>query len=142
MDRLRSVMVCQAQRFSLCKLMPWLLVAFAALLLAGCGPKTDFKNVSVQDLHSASEASRIVLDVREPYEYAEGHLAGSRLLPLAQVASQAAALPKDAPVYVICRSGNRSVTASKTLLELGFKDVRNVEGGILAWQGAGYPVER
>jgi rhodanese-related sulfurtransferase len=43
---------------------------------------------------------------------------------------------------VICRSGNRSAQASRTLAELGFKDVRNVKGGILAWRSAGYPLER
>jgi rhodanese-related sulfurtransferase len=44
-------------------------------------------------------------------------------------------------LYVICRSGNRSKQASEILLKAGFKDVRNVEGGILAWQDAGFAVE-
>jgi rhodanese-related sulfurtransferase len=124
------------------KVMPWLLTALTALLLSSCAAKAGYKDINVQELQTAAEANRILLDVREPSEYAEGHLAGSTLLPLAQVATQAGQLDKNAPVYVICRSGNRSVTASQTLVKLGFKDVRNVKGGILAWQSAGYPVVR
>ena len=63
------------------------------------------------------------------------------LLSLATVEAQAGHLGRSAPVHVICRSGNRSRTASQTLFKLGFKDVRNVEGGILVW-AAGNPVER
>ncbi|WP_018467904.1 rhodanese-like domain-containing protein [Calidithermus timidus] len=122
---------------------PWLVAVLAVfVLLSSCAPKSGYKDVSVQELQAASEPNRIVLDVREPYEYAEGHVPGAILLPLGQVATQAAQLPKDAPVYVICRSGNRSAQASRTLVELGFKDVRNVQGGILAWQSAGYALER
>jgi rhodanese-related sulfurtransferase len=123
--------------------MPWLLVALAAaLLLTSCGTNPGFKDVSVQELHAAGEPNRIVLDVREPHEYAAGHVPGSTLLPLGQLASQAGQLPKDAPIYVICRVGNRSVAASEILVDLGFQDVRNVSGGILAWQAAGFPVQR
>ncbi|MDX2007884.1 MAG: rhodanese-like domain-containing protein [Meiothermus sp.] len=119
------------------------LLAFALLLLlAACAPQGSYKNVGVGDLQAASEPGRVVLDVREPHEYAEGHVAGSRLLPLATVEAQAGQLDKSAPVYVICRSGNRSKTASEALVKMGFKDVRNVEGGILAWAAAGYPVQR
>jgi rhodanese-related sulfurtransferase len=143
MERLGSLVACRVQGFSLCKVMPWLLTALATLLLlTSCAAKAGYKDISVQELQTAAETNRIVLDVREPSEYAEGHLAGSTLLPLGQVAAQAGQLDKDAPVYVICRSGNRSVTASQTLVKLGFRDVRNVKGGILAWQTAGYPVVR
>ncbi|MEZ4630365.1 MAG: rhodanese-like domain-containing protein [Deinococcales bacterium] len=54
-------------------------------------------------------------------------------------ANRAGEVPNDIPVYVICRSGNRSVTASRILADAG-KEVINVKGGILAWQGAGYAV--
>jgi rhodanese-related sulfurtransferase len=112
------------------------------LSLGSCAFKTGYKNVSVQELHAASEPNRIVLDVRQPEEYASGHLPGARLLPLGKVSSQAAELPKGIPLYVICHSGNRSRQASEILSRLGFKDIRNVQGGILAWQAAGYPLER
>lgn len=143
MNHLRSWLACRVQGFSVCRVMPWLVVALAALLLlTSCGSQASYKNVSVQELQAASEPNRIVLDVREPYEYASGHVAGSTLLPLGQLSTQSSYLPKDAPIYVICRSGNRSVTASETLVKLGYKDVRNVKGGMLAWQAAGLVVQR
>lgn len=138
---LRVFLACRVRGFSLCRVMPWLLALLAVLLLSSCGGAAGFKNVSVRELQAASEPNRIVLDVREPFEFAAGHLPGSRLIPLGQLSAQAGQLPKDVPVYVICRSGNRSVTASHTLVAMGFSDIRNVSGGILAWQAAGYPVE-
>ncbi|MBF6595868.1 MAG: rhodanese-like domain-containing protein [Thermaceae bacterium] len=111
-------------------------------MLTSCAPKLGYKNVSVQELQSASEPNRIVLDVRQPEEYLSGHVPGARLLPLGEVSLKASGLSKNVPIYVICHSGNRSQQASQTLAQLGFKDIRNVQGGILAWQSAGYPLER
>ncbi|MBW6454394.1 MAG: rhodanese-like domain-containing protein [Trueperaceae bacterium] len=99
-------------------------------------------HVSVEQLHEAAQAGALVLDVREPFEYAEGHVEGSVLVPLATVAARAGEFPKDEPVYVFCRSGNRSLQAAQTLVAAGFSDVRNVEGGILAWTAARLPVAR
>jgi rhodanese-related sulfurtransferase len=64
------------------------------------------------------------------------------LIPLGDLESQAASkLAADRPVYVICRSGNRSRTASDILVGLGFTKVYNVDGGVIAWLDAGLPVE-
>ena len=111
-----------------------------ALTLAACG--TTYRTVSVQDLRAASEPNRIVLDVREPYEYAAGHIAGAELLPLSQLPSRLDEVPADQPVYVYCHSGNRSRQASEILAKAGKKDIRDVRGGILAWEAAGYPITR
>lgn len=51
-------------------------------------------------------------------------------------------VPKDRPVYVICRSGNRSAQASAQLVKAGYRQVFNVDGGMNAWTTAGYPVKR
>jgi rhodanese-related sulfurtransferase len=99
-------------------------------------------NVTVQQLQTAAAAGALVLDVREPAEYAEGRVAGSALVPLATVAGRVGDFPKDEPVYVVCRSGNRSLVAARTLVEAGYTDVRNVEGGMIAWAAAGLPVQR
>lgn len=122
--------------------MRWAVLGVLLLALVGCAPKLAYKNVSVGDLKAASEANYVILDVRRPDEYAAGHVPGARLLPVDEVASREVELSKDTTYYVICHSGNRSKVASETLAKAGFKDIRNVEGGIQAWEAAGYPVER
>lgn len=117
----------------------FLLLIAISLLLSSCA--SNYKNVSVQDLASAQEPNYVILDVRQPEEYEAGHVVDSVLIPLGELASRTSELSKDAPLYVICRSGNRSKQASEILIKAGFKDVRNVEGGILAWQNAGLEVE-
>jgi rhodanese-related sulfurtransferase len=89
---------------------------------------------------ASGEAS--LVDVREYPEWAGGRVAGSRLVPLGEIAERAKEIDRDKPVYVICRTGRRSAEACAKLGALGFKDVRNVGGGMMAWEGAGYPVER
>lgn len=115
-------------------------LAALVLLLAACAP--SYKNVSVQDLAGASEPDRVVIDVREPYEYADGHVQGATLLPLSQLSARIDEVPADRPVYVYCRSGNRSQQAAEILAKAGKRDIRNVQGGILAWEAAGYPVTK
>ena len=120
-------------------------IAIVAVLLVQNRPQAAagaLTNVTVQQLHEAARAGALVLDVREPFEYAEGHVEGSILVPLATVAARAGEFPKDQPVYVFCRSGNRSLQAAQTLVAAGYSDVRNVEGGIVAWTAARLPVKR
>lgn len=119
----------------------WLLLIGMVLALTACG-SNSYSNVSVQDLAAAVQEGAYVLDVREDIEFAEGHVQGSTLIPLAQLSSRVSELPTNQPIYVFCRSGNRSRQASEILIKAGLKDVKNVEGGIIAWQGAGYPVAR
>lgn len=79
-----------------------------------------------------------VLDVREPAEYADGHIPGSRHIPLGSLPARCAELSKDQEIVVVCRSGGRSSAAAQQLLEAGFKAI-NMTGGMLAWRG---PVAR
>ena len=83
----------------------------------------------------------MVLDVRQPDEYAESHVKGSTLIPLDQLALRFDELPKDQEIMVICRSGNRSGIATGLLQRAGFK-ASNVKGSMLAWQKHTLPVER
>ncbi len=82
----------------------------------------------------------LVLDVRQPYEYREGHIAGAKLIPLNELPTQTKKLPKNRQLIVVCRSGNRSRRASRILTGEGF-EVENLRGGMIAWQMAGFPVE-
>jgi rhodanese-related sulfurtransferase len=80
------------------------------------------------------------VDVRQPDEYAQGHIAGSILMPLDQVAQRAKELPDDRILMTVCRSGARSSIAANILRRMG-REVVNLEGGMLAWQRQGLPVE-
>jgi rhodanese-related sulfurtransferase len=84
----------------------------------------------------------VLLDVREPEEYAAGHIPGVQLLPMGTVPARLSDIPTDKTVIVTCRSGNRSGQITDFLRRNGFTRVHNMQGGILAWQRAGYPVER
>lgn len=83
-----------------------------------------------------------VLDVREPGEFAGGHLQGAKNIPLARLAENAAQLEKfkGKPVLVCCASGMRSAKAVGELEKLGLDRVFNLEGGVQAWAGAGLPL--
>jgi rhodanese-related sulfurtransferase len=104
-----------------------------------------FATVDVQTAHErlSTDAGAQVVDVREPSEWAEtGVIPESVLIPLGQIEQRAPAeLAKDRPVYVICRTGNRSRTAAADLAGLGFIEIYNIGGGIKAWLEAGLPVE-
>jgi rhodanese-related sulfurtransferase len=84
----------------------------------------------------------VVLDVRTPEEFAEGHLEGAVLADFyaADFAEQLAALDTDVPYLVYCRSGNRSGQALGVMEQLGFTSVVDIDGGIVAWTDAGLPV--
>lgn len=89
------------------------------------------------------EPGVVVLDVRTPAEFAEGHLAGALNLDASapDFDAQVAALDAGAPYAVYCRSGARSAAAVERMQAAGFTDVEHLGGGILAWQDAGLPVE-
>lgn len=75
-----------------------------------------------------------IIDVRTPAEYADGHVPGSRLIPLEQLPLAVADLPRDRTLYLMCRSGGRSDLAGQWLSQQGF-DVVNIAGGMLQWTG-------
>ncbi|GGB55298.1 rhodanese-like domain-containing protein [Deinococcus soli (ex Cha et al. 2016)] len=120
---------------------PTLLIGLLAL--SACAPRAaTYTTIPVQDLRAAQERGEYVLDVRTDAEYREGHVPGATLLPLADLGARMNEVPKDRPVYVICRSGNRSAQASAQLVKAGYRQVFNVDGGMNAWTTAGYPVKR
>jgi len=85
----------------------------------------------------------LLLDVRTPEEYADGHIPGSYLIPVQELEQRLDEIDRyrDKQVFVYCRSGNRSMTAASLLEENGFTDIVNLGGGIREWQAAGLPVE-
>lgn len=86
-------------------------------------------------------AKHLWIDVREPWEYEQGHIDGTLSVPLSELGFALAKLQRDQPLTISCRSGVRSMTAARTLEHLGLaENARNVSGGILAWQAHDYPV--
>lgn len=97
-------------------------------------------DVSPHEAAGRREKGAVLLDVREPEEWAAGHAPGAVHLPLADVST---AVPRfaDAEVLAVCRSGNRSAKAAEALAAAGVT-ARNVSGGMTAWTAAGLPVVR
>lgn len=81
-----------------------------------------------------------ILDVRQPEEWAEGHIEGATLIPLDQLGNRLNEIPKDSNIVVVCRSGNRSAQGRDLLLLNGFTQVTSMAGGMNGWQSAGLPV--
>lgn len=77
-----------------------------------------------------------VIDVREPYEYEEGHMPGARLIPLAEVPDRLSELPTHEPVLVICKTGARSLRAAELMTCEGI-DATNILGGTVGWIESG-----
>lgn len=112
---------------------------------AGEGGASGIRVVSPQDgadiLNQVPEGL-VVLDVRTPEEYEEGHLEGAVLVDFyaADFADQLGQLDPNVPYLLYCRSGNRSGQTRAMMADLGFTDVADVEGGITAWAAAGLPL--
>jgi rhodanese-related sulfurtransferase len=81
-----------------------------------------------------------LIDVREPPEWEAGRIAGSRHLPLGDLAAEAATIDRDVPVVFYCRSGTRSAMAAQALTGAGW-EAHNMAGGLLDWAAAGLPLE-
>ncbi len=119
----------------------WIRVCFVimvALLAAGCSqsPAGASVDVSVDEalrLWQAKEA--ILIDVRTPAEYREGHIPGVVNIPLAEIEKRLGEIPKDKKVVLICRTGNRSAQGTKFLRSKGFDNVFNSTGGMSTWKG-------
>ncbi len=92
----------------------------------------EFRQVPVSAVRGLVEAGAAILDVREPGEYAAGHIRGAVNVPLSALRDRLAGLPKDRPLYVHCRSGQRSYYACRILAARGFRDVYNIAGSYLA----------
>lgn len=102
--------------------------------------------ITAEEIKNAldSKENARILDVRTPEEYHDGHIYGSILLPVDKIKEKIEnVLPnKDQKIYVHCRSGIRSTKATKEMLKLGYSNVHNMQGGIMAWQDKGYPVSK
>lgn len=101
----------------------------------GPAAASDVPAMTVHELKQLRDAGddHYLLDVREPHEQAICRIEGARLIPLGELEQRAAELPEGRRILVHCKSGGRSARAVTRLRELGFENVWNVSGGIIAW---------
>lgn len=97
---------------------------------------SDFETVSVEQV----PAGALILDVREEYEWIEGHATGAVHIPLAELPDRFEELDPDTDTYVICRTGGRSSQAAAWLVSQGYTAL-NIAGGSGAWLEAGLPLQ-
>ena len=87
--------------------------------------------ITVQQAAQKQKEGAFILDVREPSEWNESHVAGATLIPLGQLSSRLQEVPRDKEVVVISRSGNRSADGRDILLGAGYPSVTSVAGGMV-----------
>jgi rhodanese-related sulfurtransferase len=87
------------------------------------------------------KAKPYLLDVRQPEEYRSGHINGAKLIPLGDLSRHMNELPKDREIICVCRSGNRSLAATRQLSAAGY-NVTNLNGGMMAWARARLPIKK
>lgn len=82
-----------------------------------------------------------ILDVRQPAEFQSGHIHGAKMIPLGELKSRLAELPKQKEIVCVCATGSRSSSASRILSSGGYQ-VINMHGGMNAWQRLNLPVKK
>lgn len=124
-----------------------LFVLAALVTLSACARSPEgLKGLDATAFKTAldSEKQAVLLDVRTAAEHTEARIKAPQThIPVQELEARLGELkgPKDQPILVYCRSGNRSAKAGAILLKAGFRDVRHLEGGIGAWKAKGYAVE-
>lgn len=107
-------------------------------------PLESVPQITVHDLAEWLEEGRevTIIDVREPFEWGEGHIPGALHVPMREAAARRAQIATDRPKAVVCSGGLRSSTVISALKKTGLGNWYNVSGGMTAWQKSGYAVER
>ncbi|NVJ62503.1 MAG: rhodanese-like domain-containing protein [Gammaproteobacteria bacterium] len=115
--------------------------------------KKYIKEIDVKQLHDEISETPIIIDVREPDEFAQGYVFGAINIPRGVLEFQVEGHPavaqklstelqlKDAPIYLYCRTGGRSALAAESLGKMGFTNIRSVSGGFLAWESSGFKIQ-
>ena len=93
-------------------------------------------SITTDELADKIAAGKVsIIDVREPSEFASGHVPKAVNIPLGRITDKVGKFDPHAETFVICQSGNRSASAVRRLTKLGFDNVYNVKGGTSAWRG-------
>lgn len=93
------------------------------------------------ELHTRLKSDEVILDVRNPDEYAQAHILGAVNIPLPELATRTEELKKFSRIYVHCKKGGRAKMACEQLGQQGFENLVCIsDGGMDAWIEAGYPI--
>lgn len=125
-DDLRDLELCYAPPFGTAKDVVNFAGYVATNLLHG-----EFKQVREKDVRGLVESGACIIDVREKDEYELSHIKGAKNIPLSEIRQRTNEIPKDVPVYLHCRSAQRSYNALMALQGLGFDNIYNVSGGFM-----------
>ena len=106
----------------------------------------QINTINVEELKNRYDAAPdlCLIDVREDDEWASEHIPGAYHIPKDNLIDhiELRAPDRSQPIYLYCCGGVRSLQAAHTLLEMGYKQVYSVDGGIVEWESAGYPIKR
>ena len=106
--------------------------------------KQQIEEISVEASEQAIQQADVVIDVREPGEYQQGHVPGAVNIPRGMLEFKLTATPelgsRDLGIVLYCKSSGRAALAAKSLKEMGYLNVKSIAGGIDAWQAAGKTV--
>ena len=106
--------------------------------------KKNITMISLEDAKALFDKGGVIfLDCREPKEYKSGHIPGAINIPrgLLEFKVEGKIPDKNADIVMYCKSGGRGCLACESIGEMGYKNVKNMEGGWMAWSKAGYPVD-
>ena len=126
LEDLKELELCYAPQYSTAKDVVNQAALVALNVLYG-----EVRQVHVQDVRALAESGACIIDVREPGEYARGHLRSAKNIPLSQLRERMAEIPSDRPVYLHCRSSQRSYYALRCLQGNGYRNVFNISGSFL-----------
>lgn len=119
----------------------WVNLILVVLILAffyfRFGLTKGLKTLSAANFEQELKGSKqtVLIDVREPGEFKGGHIQGAKNIPLSQLDRRLGEIPKDRDLLLYCRSGMRSKSAARILMENGFTRLAHLRGGISAWSG-------
>lgn len=103
------------------------------------GPVRGVRNVDAsrfaRELAEGTPGERMLIDVREPYEYSRGHIRGAVNIPLSQLAARIGEIPPERKLFVYCQSGMRSRQAARMFSKRGYNEIVNLSSGLLSWRG-------
>ncbi len=114
--------------------------------------KATIKECTVSQAKEALTLQTLIIDIREPEEFARGHIPGAVLSPrgllefeihglVQRTATNPNLAPEDRDIVLYCGTGGRSALATDALDRMGYRNVRSMDGGIVAWSAAGLPVD-